>query len=91
LLDRLDVGLEQARGADERDPLRRQACPDGRLALLIGARQSGVADEEQGIYRAEVRAMMLALLDIREGVDRIAGYIEGEDDGEEEEEDLPDA
>jgi hypothetical protein len=48
-------------------------------------------EEEQGIYRGEVRAMMLALADIRDGVDRILGYLEGEDDEEEEEEDFPDA
>jgi hypothetical protein len=48
-------------------------------------------EEEQGIYRREVRAMMLALADIRDGVDRILGYLEGEDDEEEEEEDFPDA
>ena len=48
-------------------------------------------DEEQGIYRGEVRAIMLSLAGIREGVDRILSYIEGEDDEEEEEEDPPDS
>jgi hypothetical protein len=47
-------------------------------------------DEEHGIYRGEVRAIMLSLAGIREGVDRILSYIEGDDDEEEEEEDLPD-
>lgn len=44
-----------------------------------------------GIYRAEVLTIMGALADIHVGVRRILGYIEGEDDGEEEAEDLPDA
>jgi hypothetical protein len=57
-------------------------CPD---------RHADCVEEEQGIYRGEVRAMMLALADIRDGVDRILGYLEGEDDEEEEEEDFPDA
>jgi hypothetical protein len=52
-------------------------------------RHPGSVDEEQGIYRGEVTAIMLSLADIRDGVDRILSYIEGEDD-EEEEEDLPD-
>jgi hypothetical protein len=45
-------------------------------------------DEEQGIYRGEARAMMFALADIQTDVRQILGYIEDEDDGEEEEEDL---
>lgn len=47
-------------------------------------------NEEQGIYRGEVRSIMIALADITVEVRTILGYIEGEDD-EEEEEDLPDA
>lgn len=45
-----------------------------------------------GIYRSEVILMIGALADLRFDVGRILGYIEGEDDGEEEEEEgLPDA
>ena len=46
-------------------------------------------DEEQGIYRGEVRSIMIALADITVEVRTILGYIEGGDD-EEEAEDLPD-
>jgi len=47
-------------------------------------------DEEQGIYRGEVMAMMVALADISADTKTILRYIEG-DENEEEEEDLPDA
>ena len=43
----------------------------------------------QGIYRGEVRSIMIALADITVDVKTILGYIEG-DDGEEEAEDFPD-
>ena len=46
-------------------------------------------DEEQGIYRGEVRSMMIALADITVDVRTILRHIEGDDDGEEEE-NLPD-
>ena len=46
-------------------------------------------DEEQGIYRGEVRSIMIALADITVDVKTVLGYIEGDND-EEEEEDLPD-
>jgi hypothetical protein len=46
-------------------------------------------DEEQGIYRGEVLETMGVLADITVGVRRILGYIEGDDDAEEEE-GLPD-
>ncbi len=46
-------------------------------------------DEEQGIYRGEVRSIMIALADLTVDVRTVLGYIEGEDD-EEEEENLPD-
>lgn len=45
-------------------------------------------DEERGIYRGEVRSIMIALADITVEVRTILGCMEG-DDGEEEEEDLP--
>jgi hypothetical protein len=45
--------------------------------------------EEQGIYRGEVLEIMGALADISVGVRRILDQIQGEDDGEEEE-DFPD-
>ena len=50
-------------------------------------------DEEQGIYRGEVQDILGALADIKMAVFRILGYIEGEDDDEEEAEegDTPDA
>jgi hypothetical protein len=44
-------------------------------------------DEEMGIYRGEVTAIMWALADLQTDVRKIVGYIEG-DDEEEEEEDL---
>ncbi len=46
-------------------------------------------DEEEGIYRGEVRSIMIALADLTVDVRTILGYIEGDDD-EEEKEDLPD-
>ena len=51
-------------------------------------------EEEQGIYRGEVIAMMLALADINANVKDIVAYIFGEDEDEEEEEEVdrpPDA
>jgi hypothetical protein len=47
-------------------------------------------EEEQGISRGEVLAMMGALADTSAGVERILGHIEGDEDGQEEE-DVPDA
>ncbi len=47
--------------------------------------------DEQGIYRAEVLAIMGALADLTVDVRRILAYLQGEDDDEAEEEDLPDA
>ena len=47
-------------------------------------------DEEQGIYRDEVRTIMWKLADIDVNVLKILRYIQGEDD-EWEEEDPPDA
>ena len=46
-------------------------------------------DEEQGIYRGEVRSIMIALADLTVEVRAILGYIERDDD-EEEAEDFPD-
>ena len=51
----------------------------------------GAVDDEPGIYRVEVLAIMGALADVAVGVRRILGYIEGDDEDEAEEEDLPDA
>ena len=48
-------------------------------------------DEEQGIYRGEVIAMMGALADIRFKVTKILAYIEGDGDEEEGEEEPGDA
>lgn len=44
-------------------------------------------EEEEGIYREEVRLMLTMLAELREKVDTILRYIEGEDDEEEEAED----
>jgi hypothetical protein len=44
-------------------------------------------DDEQGIYRIEVLAIMGALADLNVNVETILGYIEGDDDDEAEEED----
>ena len=46
-------------------------------------------DEEEGIYRGEVRSIMIALADITVDVKTTLRYIEGDDD-EEETEDFPD-
>jgi hypothetical protein len=43
-------------------------------------------NEEEGIYRSEVREIIGALADIKFAVFRILGYIEGEIDEEEEDE-----
>ncbi|MGH3082609.1 MAG: hypothetical protein ACRDNP_00860 [Gaiellaceae bacterium] len=40
-----------------------------------------------GIYRGEVKTIMIALADIRAEVQEILGYLTDEDDEEEEEED----
>jgi hypothetical protein len=50
-------------------------------------------EEEEGIYRSEVRDIIGALVDIKFAVYRILGYIEGESDEEEEDEEdgSPDA
>ncbi len=48
-------------------------------------------DDEQGIYRAEVLTIMGALADLTVNVDTILRYLEGDDEDEAEEEDLPDA
>ena len=48
-------------------------------------------DDEQGIYRVEVLAIMGALADLTVDVKRILRYIEGDDEDEAEEEDFPDA
>jgi hypothetical protein len=42
-------------------------------------------EEEQGIYRGEVRSMMIALADLTVGVRRILAYLGGGDDEPEEE------
>ena len=44
-------------------------------------------DDEQGIYRVEVLAIMGALADLTVNVETILGYFEGDDDDETEEED----
>jgi hypothetical protein len=44
-------------------------------------------EDEQGIYRVEVRAIMGALADRHVNVETILGYFEGDDDDEAEEED----
>jgi hypothetical protein len=48
-------------------------------------------EDEQGIYRIQVLSILGALADLTVDVRRILRYIEGDDDDEAEEEDLPDA
>ena len=48
-------------------------------------------DDDQGIYRTEVLAIMGALADLTVDVRAILRYIEGDDDDEAEAEDLPDS
>jgi hypothetical protein len=43
-------------------------------------------EAEALISRPEVEAMLLAIFDISANMKRLVGFIEGEDDGEEEEE-----
>ena len=57
--------------------------------ILRGAQASGIVmgmDEEQGIYRDEVRLMMGALADIYVDTGRILAVLGHEEDGDEEEE-----
>jgi hypothetical protein len=44
-------------------------------------------EDEQGIYRVEVLAIIGALADLHVNVETILGYFEGDDDDEAEEED----
>lgn len=46
----------------------------------------GLVDEEQGIYRGEVMAMMGALADIRTETVEILAILRDEEEGDEEEE-----
>jgi hypothetical protein len=55
--------------------------------VTIRAGILAVVDDEQGIYRGEVQAMMLSLMRIDAGVAQLLRLFEGGDD-EEEEEDL---
>ncbi len=43
-------------------------------------------DEEQGIYRGEVVAMMIALADLQTDTNEILGILRDEEEGDEEEE-----
>jgi hypothetical protein len=43
-------------------------------------------DEERGVYRGEVMAMMVALADIQTDTKEILGVLRDEEDGDEEEE-----
>ena len=65
-------------------------APGRHLAAAWAGRHPGVTDEEQGIYRAEVSTIMIALTDIMVDVRTMLGHIEGDDD-EAQEEGLPDA
>ena len=58
----------------------------GHLAPLSSVRHRDGVDEEQGIYRDEVRAMMGALADIYVDTGRILAILGDEEDGDEEEE-----
>ncbi len=48
-------------------------------------------DDEQGIYRIEVLSIIGALADLTVDIRQILRYIEGDNNGEAEEEDLPDS
>jgi len=48
-------------------------------------------DDERGIYRIEVLSIIGALPDLTVDVRKILRYIEGDDDSEAEEEDLPES
>jgi len=48
-------------------------------------------DDDRGIYRIEVLSIIGALADLTVDVRKILRYIEGDLDGEAEEEDLPDS
>ena len=69
----------------------RDGVPRGRLDHARRAGHPERVDDEQGIYRVEVLAIMGALADLTVDVTKILRYIEGDDDDEAEEEDLPDA
>ncbi len=58
----------------------------GHLAPLQSLRHRDCVDEEQGIYRDEVRVMMGALADIYVDTGRILATLGDEEDGDEEEE-----
>jgi hypothetical protein len=63
----------------------------GHLAAADAVRHAERVDDEQGIYRVEVLAIMGALADLTVDVQTILRYIEGDDEDEAQEEDLPDA
>jgi hypothetical protein len=58
----------------------------GYLAPLPSARHRDGMDDEQGIYRDEVRLMMGALADIYVDTGRILAILDDEEDGDEAEE-----
>ena len=80
-----------ARGEAEASPLapRRSSAERDILRSLGSSGTLDWVEEAQGIYRGEVRSIMIALADITVDVKTILGYIEGEE-GEAETEDLPD-
>ena len=65
------------------------SCPDA-LRVLAGSGNLTRWTRRWWIYRAEVTTIMGALADIHVNVQRILDYIEGDEDGEEEEEVSPD-
>jgi hypothetical protein len=52
-------------------------------------RHPRTVDEEQGIYRGEVTAIMFGIADLKVGVEEILSYLRDEDEDEEEEEEEP--
>ena len=57
------------------------------LRRRVGSGTLGGVDEEQGIYREEVRAIMIALADLTVDTNEILTIVRGyEEDGDEEEE-----
>jgi hypothetical protein len=77
----------------ERSQVSAQGLPEpvtdtrrGHLAAGLQRTHAGRMDEEQGIYRGEVLAMMFALADIQTDTNEILAILGGEEDGDEEEE-----
>ena len=67
----------------------RKGCPGKPSCVARTCQASSVGGRRARIYRGEVETIMFALADIEVDLRAIRGYLEGDDD--EEEEELPDA